>query len=79
VATGDAVAKGVASELLVLEAHNTWTLLKEILRTDVDRDGLEELVILRAGGPLDGTFRSAEVVVLKRMGQNAMFEQLNRP
>lgn len=79
VATGDAVVKGVASELLVLEAHNTWTLLKEILRTDVDRDGLEELVILRAGGPLDGTFRSAEVLVLKRMGQNAMFEQLNRP
>jgi hypothetical protein len=74
VATGEAVVKGVATELLVVEAHTTWTLLREILRTDVDGDGVEELVVLRAGGPTDGTFRMAEVLVLKRQGKEQMFK-----
>lgn len=76
IASGSAVVKGVGSELLVIESFSTWTLFKEILRTDVDRDGVEELVTLRAGGPTDGSFRMAEIVVLKRMGHDSMFELL---
>jgi HNH endonuclease len=73
---GEATIRGVSSEALVVETVSSTSILKEVLRTDVDGDGVEELVILRAGGPLDGSHRFAEVVVLKRSDHDAMFTQL---
>lgn len=70
---------GVGSDLCVLEYNGSRTLMFEILRADLNGDGIQDLLIHWSGGPMDGTYRTASVVALTRTSNDALFEPIYLP
>lgn len=50
-----------------------FTYLFEILRADLNGDGIEDILIHRGGGPIDGTYRSSSTLAITRLTPTAMF------
>jgi cytochrome c553 len=67
----------VGSHFLRIEFDGWITFLLELMRADVNGDGLEEMVVHRGGGPVDGTLRMANVLALTRIGPQALFSHVD--
>lgn len=64
VADGDARVRSISSQHIQIEHNGGLTFLMELMRADINDDGLEELVIHRGVGPIHGTHRSASVTAV---------------
>ncbi len=73
VENGEATVKEVGSEMLAVQYDHGRTFMFEMMRADVNADGIEDMVIHWGGGPIRGTYRTASVVVLTRRSQDEMF------
>ena len=73
VENGEATVKEVGSEMLAVQCDHGRTFMFEMMRADVNADGIEDMVIHWGGGPIRGTYRTASVVVLTRRSQDEMF------
>ncbi|HXO91670.1 MAG TPA: hypothetical protein VN849_12865, partial [Stellaceae bacterium] len=50
----------------------------EIMRADVNGDGVQDMLIHWGAGPIDGTLRMGDVIVLTRRSQEEMFSIIKR-
>ena len=64
----------VSSTRLALEYKGCGAVLKELLRADLDRDGLEEILIQYYIYAIGGSFGASFIGVLRRSSPDAMFE-----
>lgn len=67
----------VSSDLLSVEFQDCWTLMFELMRVDVNDDGIQELVINWSGGPLQGTLSTGAVMVLSKASEEQSFTVLD--
>jgi hypothetical protein len=64
VGRGEARVQAVSSMYLRVDYAGSTTFLMELMRADTNEDGIEELVVHRATGPNDGTYRAARILAL---------------
>jgi len=66
----------VSSTRLQFEWEGAGAVLKELLRADLDGDGLEELLIQYYIYAVGGTFGHGTIGILRRLGPDVMFEYM---
>jgi hypothetical protein len=76
VTSGEAKISRVSSDSISIEYDGGVTFLMEIMRADIDGDGIEDLVIHWGAGPTDGTYRTATLLVLTRHGPDEAFKTI---
>lgn len=76
VTIGEVKIVRVGSDLCVVEYNGGRTLMFEILRADLNGDGIQDLLIHWGGGSTDGTYSSASIVALTRTSNTALFEPI---
>lgn len=59
---------------LIITFGNCQIAMTELLRADVDGDGIEDLVVSFGMSLIDGSFSQAEVLCLRRLSSEALFE-----
>ena len=79
VSTRDAHVASVASDQLALEYDHGRTFMMEIMRADLDGDGVQDLLIHWAGGPIGGTYGTATQLILTRHSVDGMLELVRDP
>jgi hypothetical protein len=73
VSAGEAKVTDLGSDVLAIEYDYGRTFMFEIMRADMDGDGVQDMLIHRGAGPVDGTYRTASVVVLTRRSRDEWF------
>jgi hypothetical protein len=68
----------VSSSRLLFEWEGAGAMLSELLRADLDGDGIEEILIQHYTYAIGGTFGYGTVGILHRAGQDVMFEYVPR-
>lgn len=74
VSSGTARITQIGSDLISIEYDECWTTMFELMRADVDEDGIQELIVHWGGGPTMGTLVVGDVKVLKRNGEEEKFQ-----
>jgi len=74
VSAGDAVLASVASDRIAVEYDHGHTFMMEIMRADLNGDGVQDLLIHWAAGPIGGTYSTATQRVLSRHSPDGMLE-----
>lgn len=70
---GDARIVNIGSDFIRIEHNDEWTYLKEIVRTDVDGDGIEDILIHHGGGPIRGTLVTGSRMAITRKSDAEIF------
>jgi|HubBroStandDraft_6_1064221.scaffolds.fasta_scaffold135659_1 hypothetical protein len=70
---GEAKVTDLGSDVLAIEYDHGRTFMFEIMRADMDGDGVQDMLIHWGAGPVDGTYRSGSVVVLTRRSRDEWF------
>lgn len=70
---GEATVTQVGSDHIGLRYADEWTYMFEIMRTDVNDDGVQDLLISRSGGPLMGTLQWSEIIAISRFSDSDIF------
>ena len=63
----------VASDVLGVESDDCRTFMFEIMRADVNGDGVQDMVIHWGAKPIDGPLRMGSVTALTRRSHDEMF------
>lgn len=53
-----------------------FVYVSEILRTDIDGDGIEDILLYVGGGPIDGTHRESNVIACTRLSPDSLLTML---
>ncbi len=77
VESGKASIKKLSSNLIYIEHDHTWTFMFEVMRADVNSDGIQDLIINWGGGPSQGTLSVGEIKVLVRKNPEENFVEIN--
>jgi hypothetical protein len=70
---GRAEVKSVSSDALSIHEPDDHTAFFELMRADVDGDGIQDIVFHWGGGPLRGTLSMGEVLILSRRSNDEPF------
>jgi hypothetical protein len=76
VSTGEASVTSVGSDLLAVEYDYGRTFMLEMMRADMNGDGIQDMLIHRGVGVIGGTYRSGSVMILTRLAQDEMFSTI---
>jgi hypothetical protein len=72
VSSGEAKVVQVGSDLLAVENDCGRTFMFEMMRADINADGIQDMLIHWGAGPTNGTYRTACVLALTRRSQEEM-------
>jgi len=76
ISAGEAKITDVASDVLGVESDDCRTFMFEIMRADVNGDGVQDMVIHWGAKPIDGTLRMGSVTALTRRSHDEMFSEI---
>jgi len=76
VSAGEASVTSVGSDLLAVEYDYGRTFMLEMMRADMNGDGIQDMLIHRGVGVIGGTYRSGSVMILTRLAQDEMFSTI---
>lgn len=73
VTAGKANITRVASDLIEIDYDEHWTVLLELMRADLDGDGIQDMLVHVGGGPLGGTMYMSYTTALARRSTTEPF------
>ncbi len=76
ISAGEAKITDVASDVLGVESDDCRTFMFEIMRADVNGDGVQDMVLHWGAKPIDGTLRMGYVTALTRRSHDEMFSEI---
>jgi len=77
VSAGEASVTSVGSDLLAVEYDYGRTFMLEMMRADMNGDGIQDMLIHRGVGVIGGTYRSGSAMILTRLAQDEMFSTIH--
>jgi hypothetical protein len=77
VSAGEASVTSVGSDLLAVEYDYGRTFMLEMMRADMNGDGIQDMLIHRGVGVIGGTYRSGSAMIITKLAQDEMFSTIH--
>lgn len=74
---GKVIVKAVSQNLIRLEHHGMGQVIWELIRGDLNEDGVEDILIYNYFYAIGGTFGYGNIEILSRFGSNECFSTAN--
>lgn len=76
---GKARISDIGTDFIRIEYNDDSTYLREIMRTDIDGDGIEDILLHQGGGPLYGTLSTGSRMAITRRSEVEIFTIIEIP